>query len=226
MAKTKLLSILKIFIITATLDSYAFSETAPELFDETQVREMMEQLDAHKPTQADIEFADDVSRKGLDMTLDYINELLGKNKVYGEDYVVTPEKARRDGLFVFVSHSMPVSTLREYASEAVKYNAALVFKGLPFEGSGAWGEFAKLVQSLNVGDVGVAIQIDEEPFDEFEIKSVPTIILREEKFCMQNMSCKPAFDKISGNIGIRYALEQFARDGEMRARAGELLNAE
>jgi type-F conjugative transfer system pilin assembly protein TrbC len=237
MAKAQLLFILKVIIclgITTTLTAYGSSvaELGSSPNPQDQVRETIEQLSTNQRqhTSSDIELMDvmdDMRDKGLEMTLNHINELLENNRVYGEDYSTMQERAKREGLFVFVSSTMPMSTLKEYARDAVKYSATLVFKGLPSDGANGWREFAELVNALNLDDrEEVAIQIDEEPFDEFEITVVPTIILREEKSCINSMSCKPIFDKISGNIGIKYALEQFAEVGDMRVQARELLNAE
>lgn len=227
MEKTQLLFVLKMFVCLTILAIWIKQIRADEVVStsgEQVEEELTESLKEYKPTESDIEFAGDVSSKGLDMTLDYINELLTQNKIYGEGYSDIRGKARRSDLFVFVSISMPLTTLREYAKEAVKYNAVLVFKGLAKEGVEGWKELAKTVEDIDIGKEDVGVQIDEEAFEEFEVRAVPTIVLRKGDFCLKNMSCKTTFDKVSGNIGIKAALEQFANEGEMQIRAQELID--
>lgn len=138
-------------------------------------------------------------------------------------------------LRIFVSSSMQRSLLKAYALEAKKYNGVLVFKGIP---DGSFKAMSDLVRYLskdqNEGlkmnekqsqnpDDNLAIQIDDEAFEKFNIASVPTFVLSEERECYEAMSCKNLYDKISGSISIKAALEKFTQNGELKAASAELL---
>lgn len=84
----------------------------------------------------------------------------------------------RPVLRVFVSSSMNTTLLRSYVEEAKSYEAVLVFKGLP---RGSWHKLSQLVTEIVGGNEdGVAIQIDDEAFDHFGIKGVPSFVLSKE----------------------------------------------
>ena len=138
-------------------------------------------------------------------------------------------------LRIFVSTSMQRTLLREYAFEAKKYNGVLVFKGLP---DGSFKAMSDLVQYLskdqNVNtemdknldhgaEENLAIQIDDEEFDKYNVTSVPTFVLSKEQECSGGMSCKNLHDKISGNIGIKSALEKFAQNGDLKKVSAQIL---
>ena len=132
-------------------------------------------------------------------------------------------------LRIFVSSSMPKPLLKAYALEATKYNGVLVFKGLP---DGSFRAMSDLVSYLSsMGDesmdtakeTNLAIQIDDEVFDKFNITSVPTFVLSQERECYDLINCKNVYDKISGNLGLKAVLEKFAKDGELKAASTALL---
>jgi len=128
-------------------------------------------------------------------------------------------------LRVFVSSSMNINLLKNYAQEAKKYNAILVFKGLP---EGSWLKLANLVQDISDGET-LAMQIDDEAFKEFDVKSVPAIILSEtidefNSLIETTSSDRALFDKATGNIGIRGALRLFAESGDLSKSAKQILD--
>ncbi len=118
-------------------------------------------------------------------------------------------------LKVFVSSSMPKELLKTYLEQAKKYNATLVFRGLP---EGSWRGLSELVYELTDGkDEGASIQLDDLAFSQYEVTSVPTFVLVNEKdvFEASGMADDEAeFDKVSGNIGIRRALEMMGSQGD------------
>jgi len=139
----------------------------------------------------------------------------------------TPAKQESE-LYVFVSTSMPKPLLKAYASEAKKYGGVLVFKGLP---SGSFKELAVLVAELNTGSIDAAsdtslpgMQIDDEAFDRFEVSAVPTIILSTTSEYQPHQTTQVIYDKITGNVGIKYALEQFSSSGTLAKEATERLD--
>lgn len=133
-------------------------------------------------------------------------------------------------LYIFVSTSMPKEVIRAYYKEAAKYKGVLVFKGLP---NGSFKELQLLIlelqesnntQQLNKGsshEVGVII--DDELFKKLNVETVPTIALVRLEECFENSSCKTNYDSIKGNVRIKYALEVFAKDGDLREEASRFL---
>ena len=126
-------------------------------------------------------------------------------------------------LRIFVSSSMPIPLLKQYHKQAVKYGGSLVFNGVM---NGSFKELAKLVTQISESEDG-AIQIDDESFAKYGVNSVPVFVLAKEKDCIMNDDCKigtNSYDKITGNIGVKSALEKFAENGDLSVEAQELLN--
>lgn len=128
-------------------------------------------------------------------------------------------------LRVFVSSSMSKSLLKAYVNEAKKYKAILIFNGLP---DGSWRELSKLVSEIVSPDDEVAIQIDDEAFKRFNVKSVPSFILSKgDRNKWQAESDEDeVYDKASGNIGILGFLRLVSDKGNLSAEANELLKKE
>lgn len=116
-------------------------------------------------------------------------------------------------LRIFVSSSMSRDLLKSYAREAKNYGAVLVFNGLP---DGSWHKLSELVTEISGNDPDlIAMQIDDQAFNEFNITSVPSFVLaKEEDIFSENP--KVIFDKVSGSIGIRRVLETFAQRGQLQ----------
>ncbi len=130
-------------------------------------------------------------------------------------------------LYIFVSTSMPKPLLKAYAREAKKYGGILVFKGLP---GGSFKELAVLINELNtdlidiVNDTGLSgFQIDDEAFDRFEVSAVPTVILSTTGEYQPHQTTAVIYDKVTGNVGIKYALEQFSSSGSLATQSLEYL---
>lgn len=145
--------------------------------------------------------------------------------------VLTAGEQRQSQLYVYVSTSMPKEVIRTYYKEAAKYNGVLVFKGLP---NSSFKELQLLILELKESthkldsptsdEAGVII--DDELFKKLNVGTVPTIALVKEEECFEHATCKTSYDLITGNIGIKYALEAFAKDGDLREEASLLLNIE
>jgi type-F conjugative transfer system pilin assembly protein TrbC len=118
---------------------------------------------------------------------------------------------------------MSNNLLKEYAQDAKKYNAILVFKGLP---EGSFKALSKLILSMqdteNEESLS-AIQIDDEAFERFNVTSVPSMVLSLNSECEPNTTCKSSYDKVDGNISIRNALEKFASSGDARFAANKII---
>ena len=137
------------------------------------------------------------------------------------------ERERRfAGLYIFVSTSMPKPLLKSYLSEANKYGGVLVFKGLP---QGSFKELTKLVIDItgnngSLQDIAANVTIDDEAYARFKVVSVPTIVLSKEDDYHPNQTAVLKFDKMVGNVGVKYSLEEFSRSGELATQALGYLN--
>ena len=137
------------------------------------------------------------------------------------------ERERRfAGLYIFVSTSMPKPLLKSYLSEANKYGGVLVFKGLP---QGSFKELTKLVIDItgnngSLQDIAANVTIDDEAYARFKVVSVPTIVLSKEDDYHPNQTAVLKFDKMAGNVGVKYSLEEFSRSGELATQALGYLN--
>lgn len=130
------------------------------------------------------------------------------------------------GLYIFVSTSMPKPLLKSYLQEANKYGGVLVLKGLP---QGSFKELTKFVIDLtgnngNLQEIAANIQIDDEAYERFKVVSVPTIVLSKEDDYHPNQTAIFQFDKMVGNVGVKYSLEEFSRSGELKVQALGYLN--
>ena len=121
---------------------------------------------------------------------------------------------------IFVSSSMSKSLLKSYAESAKKYKAILVFNGLP---ENSWNKLLELVTEISGDDPeNIAMQIDDEAFRQFEITSVPSFVLAKEENIFSDHPVV-TFDKVSGSIGIRRALELFSANGQLADIARNML---
>lgn len=128
-------------------------------------------------------------------------------------------------LKIFVSSSMGKELLKNYLNQAKRYKATLVFNGLP---GGSWRKLSELVYEVTGGEEeGVSMQIDDLAFVEYGITSVPSFVLAKEKGVFEERGDDefehPSFDKVTGNIGIRRALEEIVAKGELSMLAAKIL---
>lgn len=184
-------------------------------------------------------FADELTtcrQKVSEEDIKWISELTDKEKTafwqrmqnkareyFGEEKMINMTNPRPK-LQIFVSSSMPKNLLKEYAKESIIYEGALIFKGVI---DGKITKFTELIGEILEVNSNAVIQIDDESFAAFGVEQVPTIVLSEQNrladFVYNEESIVPKYDKVTGNIGIRYALELFSKDGEMKIEAENLL---
>lgn len=131
-------------------------------------------------------------------------------------------KNPRPSLQIFISRSMPVEVIRSYAKEAALYDGVLVMRGLPDNSFMSLSQFYADVIDGNIEEEFAGMQIDDESFELYDIKSVPAIILSKNNGIFDKED-DGRYDKIMGNIKIDYALELMAKEGEMRNEAKEIL---
>jgi len=181
----------------------------------------------------DVKWATDLSNSSIDAVWQNLKEKFESQEQleikrgrgsYGDG----DNKRQFSGLYIFVSRSMPKPLLKSYLSEANKYGGALVLKGLP---QGSFKELTKFVTDLtgkggDLQDIAANIQIDDEAYEKFQVISVPTIVLSLTSEYHPNQTAIFKFDKMVGNVGVKYSLEEFSRAGELKEEARRLLNNE
>lgn len=177
---------------------------------------------------AELEYAKDLSQQARQMTLPAIQakwfelqNMLGskvKTDIQSPKSLASGVSDEEDGVSfrVFVSRSMGKNLLKTYAKAAKQYGAILVFNGLP---EGSWHKLAELVTEISGEQPElVAIQIDNEAFDQFGITRVPSFVLSKNQDMFAE-NPQVTFDKITGSIGIRRVLELFAGYGQLSSIA-------
>jgi len=146
-------------------------------------------------------------------------ELLGGQRSSSAAYTsyassADPYSRQRDFLksgeynfYVFVTLSMP--NLKALVADAKRYNAALVIQGLKDN------SFMKTANHLKeiLKEESEGILIDPTLFRKYNVKKAPTFVIATDD----------AYDKLSGNVSIQYALNKIASDGELGHLAKELL---
>lgn len=120
------------------------------------------------------------------------------------------EAFKKNHLFVFVSLSMPSESLLSLAKEAKKTKGILVLRGLH---KSSFKETIKALQAV-ISASKQGFLIDPELYQKYEIKEVPAIVVKEGDL----------FDKISGNISIKYALEKFSLEGDTSKTSSSYLH--
>jgi len=182
-------------------------------------------------SEEDRQWAESLTNSSIDMMW---QNLKSKFESQGQLEIKTGFKSNSDeererrfaGLYIFVSTSMPKPLLKSYLSEANKYGGVLVFKGLP---QGSFKELTKLVIDLtgnngSLQDIAANVTIDDEAYARFKVVSVPTIVLSKEDDYHPNQTAVLKFDKMVGNVGVKYSLEEFSRLGELATQALGYLN--
>ncbi|MCA0253873.1 MAG: type-F conjugative transfer system pilin assembly protein TrbC [Proteobacteria bacterium] len=185
----------------------------------------VEQFEFNK---SDLEFAGSISQIARQSSMSAIKEkwlelkkmTQGQNETNQDkledseqDYALSLKPS--SSLKVFVSSSMPKELLKNYLEQAKKYKATLVFRGLQ---GGSWRKTSELIYEITGGkDEGASIQLDDMAFNQYSVTSVPTFVLVNEKDVFEasgRTDDEAEFDKVSGNVGIKPALELMASGGD------------
>lgn len=123
-------------------------------------------------------------------------------------------------LYIFVSFSMGEKALLNLAQEAKQFGTTLVLRGFK-EGS-----YRKTAQSLQkiINKTRQGVLIDPELYTLFDITSVPTFVFAKP-FPAQSQERvqTPIHDKLQGHVSVHYALETFAKEGNLKQEAQYLL---
>ena len=190
--------------------------------------------EAFELKEEDMEFANNLARKSRKASLLAIKEKwleLQMLKVNSSNQSVLSNIESLDNplsrlsanttLRVFVSGSMSKQLLKNYIEQAKRYKAVLVFNGLP---NGSWRELAGIIYEITGGTAeNTAVQLDDISFKEYSITSVPSFVLSSQEDVF-NQDRAIIYDKVSGNIGIKRALEEISEKGDLSEVAQEILD--
>jgi type-F conjugative transfer system pilin assembly protein TrbC len=161
-----------------------------------------------KITKENQEFTDALIEKSRGI----INESLGVS-----EYPKNNDQLSTDFL-IFASFSIGEKNLENLIKLASDYNGAVILRGFK---NGDFKETAAFLSKFSHEKEGILI--DPNLFLEYQVTKVPTFVLT--KPCDQGLeaNCQTVFDKLTGMVSPRYALEKFSGSGELAIEAKERL---
>lgn len=113
---------------------------------------------------------------------------------------------------VFVSTSMPEAALKQIIADTSAAGGVVVFRGFP--GNSGKAFIAAISKVVTKDQQFASIGIDPRLFRSFDVETVPTMVVSSSDFTpCDGLKCRttpPPFDRIVGNVTVRYALETFA----------------
>jgi type-F conjugative transfer system pilin assembly protein TrbC len=153
------------------------------------------------------------------------------------------QKTNSAELTLFVSFSLGEKALLNLAHEAKIYGATLVLRGFK---DGSYIKTVKALQeiiqkTMSSGDrpgEGQGFIIDPELFSLFSVTTVPTYVLsRPLQQTLESQTLEPQalesqvfertqtpiHDRLQGHVSLQYALEMFAKEGDLKEEAQFLL---
>ena len=110
-------------------------------------------------------------------------------------------------VLVFASFSMPQATIKHLAMDLKKVGGALVIRGLI---NNSFKETAMALQKLGEG-----VLLDPTLFEKYNVTSVPTFIIFEVDLKDEH----PPYDRLTGNVSLRFVLEKVAQEGKIKSAA-------
>ncbi len=150
--------------------------------------------------------------------------LPGVQSKYQSGYQNQPED-----LYIFVSFSMGEKSLLNLANQAKLYGTTLVLRGFK---DNSYAQTVKTLQkiiqkTMSSGDrpgEGQGFIIDPELFSLFSVTAVPTYVLsRPFQPHALELTYTALHDRLQGHVSLQYALEMFAKEGDLKEEAHFLL---
>lgn len=123
---------------------------------------------------------------------------------------VYAEELHPSNVLIFVSFSMPKTSIKGWMQEAEKIHAPVIVRGL------VDNSFKATIQKMRelVKDNQGGVQIDPNLFRQYGIKNVPAVVVRNTKNCLSSQSCIEDYDVIYGNVHLDYALQKIANEND------------
>lgn len=122
--------------------------------------------------------------------------------------------------YMFASFSLSDVHLRQMMDYAKRYNGTIVFRGVK---DNSFIKTAELIHELSNQGEEAAIIIDPVLFKKFHVSQVPTYVLVKDSKCPIGVSCKPSYDKLTGSVTPKYALEKIIEKGDLYQEAETIL---
>lgn len=113
-------------------------------------------------------------------------------------------------LLVFTSFSLPLESWKEFSHVLQKTGGSFVLRGLP---ENSFQILSKKIIELKKAGIQAEILLDPECFEKYAINAIPSVVLEDGK----------CHDKIAGNIKLPVTLSLFAKSGNTKTLAQELL---
>lgn len=131
-----------------------------------------------------------------------------------------PESPKAN-LYIFVSFSLGEKALLNLAYEAKQFEATFVLRGFK---DGSYRKTAQALQNI-ITKTGQGVLIDPELFSLFNITAVPSFILAKPfQLFSPERAQTPIHDRLQGHVSVHYALEVFAKSGDLKGEAQKLLH--
>ena len=154
---------------------------------------------------------------------DLANELIEKSQgvmseVFGTSQKYDDSKSLYTDFLIFASFIIGEKNLENLIRLATSYNGAVILRGFK---NGSFKETAAFLSKFSQEKEGILI--DPNLFLEYGVTKVPTFILT--KPCEEGLqvNCKTVYDKLTGMVSPRYALQKFSETGELKEFAKESL---
>ena len=122
--------------------------------------------------------------------------------------------SKEPGLMVFVSLKMPKHSLQQWNHQVTKAGGILVLRGFV---NNSMRQTVKKIQEIIGQELQGGFIVDPNKFKQFNVKVVPTVVV------VNNENGSTQFDSISGDVGLKAALEKIAVDGECKDQAQDWL---
>lgn len=146
----------------------------------------------------------DFLRKAVEKRNKETLKSLNKNNKYPKLRGSNTKTNNRHEILVFLSLSMPIESIKNIMTNYKSHNARFLLRGFKdnsliktiklFEG---------VIKSTNVG-----LEIDPMAFKKYEIKKVPTFVVRD-------VNEKDSFDKLSGSVSPKFLLDTVRAKGDV-----------
>lgn len=122
--------------------------------------------------------------------------------------------------YVFISFALSEKALLNLVGDAKRWGATLVLRGFK---EGSYTKTAKALQKI-ILKTGQGVIIDPELFTLFAVTAVPTIVLSKPVSLLSTERVQtPLHDRLQGHVSVQYALEAFAKEGDLSLEAQALL---
>ena len=132
--------------------------------------------------------------------------------IKGAGQNATATRGQAPQIIAFASLSMPPESLRRLILDTTKAGGIVVFRGFP---NNSLKEFsAGLRNVVKKEDQLSNVGIDPRLFRAFNVQAVPAYVAVSSDFDLcSGFSCQdklPPYDRMTGNVTVRYALETFS----------------